>query len=50
MYNVPTEAISASQISKRSFPEMSYMDFSNNSMPFECGGEEVASMFNVTRF
>ena len=47
MYNVPTEAISASQISKSSFPEMSYMDFSNNSM---CGGEEVVSMVNVTRF
>lgn len=44
MLFIPTEAISASQMSKRSLPEMSYIDFSNRSMPFEFVGEELVSM------
>ena len=44
MLFIPTEAISASQMSKRSLPEMSYIDFSSRSMPFEFVGEELVSM------
>ena len=47
MLFIPTEAISASQMSKRSLPEMSYIDFSNRSMPFEFMGEEPVSMIGL---
>ena len=44
-YENPTEAMSASQMSKRSLPDMSYMDFSSKSMPVEFVGDWLVSMF-----
>ena len=44
MYEYPTEAMSASQMSKRSLPEMSYMDLSNKSILFELAADDVVSI------
>lgn len=46
MYEYPTEAMSASQMSKRSLPEMSYMDLSNKSILFELAAEDVVSIIS----
>ena len=42
---IPTEAISASQMSRRSLPEISYIDFSRRSMLFSSDVEELGSMY-----
>ena len=47
-YDYPTEAMSASQMSKRSLPEMSYMDLSNKSILFELAAEDVVSIISET--
>ena len=44
VYEYPTEAMSASQMSKRSLPEMSYMDLSNKSILFELAADDVVSI------
>ena len=46
LYDYPTEAMSASQMSKRSLPEMSYMDLSNKSILFELAAEDVVSIIS----
>ena len=46
LYEYPTEAMSASQMSKRSLPEMSYMDLSNKSILFELAAEDVVSIIS----
>ena len=48
LYEYPTEAMSASQMSKRSLPEMSYMDLSNKSILFELAAEDVVSIISET--
>ena len=46
LHDYPTEAMSASQMSKRSLPEMSYMDLSNKSILFELAAEDVVSIIS----
>ena len=46
LYDYPTEAMSASQMSKRSLPEISYMDLSNKSILFELAAEDVVSIIS----
>ena len=46
LYEYPTEAMSASQMSKRSLPAMSYMDLSNKSILFELAAEDVVSIIS----